>query len=219
MVGELAVGNGAVAAAVRFTTSKVFELFKNKRRDMIWNALALCEYTVDSPELQRDEFISCYLATEEAVFKSTSQAKLNALVTMFVKGVESKKIFEQVDRYQEVLSIVAELTDSELAILVSLYDYEREHGGSLKGNAVKEQLAFLSERCGIPKELMKALLTRLKRTGLVLSGNDMTDMVDLALTGHDAIYLSELANEIKEWVMFVIYDPHTNPLMVERDSL
>ncbi|WP_348236439.1 hypothetical protein [Vibrio parahaemolyticus] len=179
------------------------------------------KYTVDSPELQKDDFIACYLATEEAIFKSTSQAKLNALVAMFVNGVNSEKIFDQSDRYQEILSIVADLSERELVLLYWLYKYESEHGRPQKASEqdIQKQLKYLSGKTEISLELVKALLIRLKRTGLVISENDMSDKMDLIMSGQDSVYLSELANEVKEWIMFTIDYQNTNPLMIERDSL
>jgi len=220
MIGELTVGKIATPA-IRFTTNKVLNYFKDNRREKLLKCLETGKYTFDSPELQKDEFISCYLATEEAIFKSTSQSKLNALIAMFVNGVDSQKIFNESDKYQEVLSIVCDLSDRELALLYWLYQFEYEPVGTEKSDDIAvRQLEFLSVKVGIQIKLLKALLIRLKRTGLIISETDNSvEYTAGFITGFELLYLSELADEIKHWIMFTIDYENTNPFNIERDSL
>lgn len=220
MIGEVSLGKIAAPAA-RFVTNKAFESFKNKRRNKIWEALSNGSFTVDSPELQNDEFIACYLATEEAIFKSTSQVKLNALIAMFYNGISSKKIFEQTDVYQEILLIVADLSERELVLLFWLYKFENKNGRPQKiiDHNVLKQLEFLSTNADMEIELIKALLIRLKRTGLLISENDMSEKRDLMMSGSDSLYLSKLANEVKDWIMFTVDYEGSNPLMIKNNSL
>ncbi|MCG8336265.1 MAG: hypothetical protein MJE63_17295 [Proteobacteria bacterium] len=220
MSGEITIGKIA-SPILKFATGGVLKHFKNKRRKALLEGLESCDYTIDSPEIQKDEFIVCYLATEQAVFKSVSQTKLNALISLFLNSLESKKIFEQSDQYIEVLSIVSELSERELVILFWIFKFEEKYKRSIsnKEQGVKKQLDFLNEKTGLGRELLRALIIRIKRTGLLLSENDLLEKKDMIMSGNDTIYLSQLAIELKDWIMFTIDHQKTNPFNIKRDSL
>ena len=164
-------------AVVRFLAKAGIDGYKKKRRNAILSALDSGLLTIDSYQLQSDEFISAYLATEHALMKASSQNKFNFLLNLFIQGSNSGRINKEPDAYQEALSIVDELSERELTILYHLYIYERDHG-VMEGQLSRpsgHQVTYLTENTGLERDLVVALLVRLRRTGLIITYSEKVE--------------------------------------------
>lgn len=191
---------------VRFLANVGISKYKEHRRKKILKAIEEGVLSAASHEAASDEFISAYLATEDALMKASSQNKFNFLLNLFLQGSNSGRIEREPDAYQEVLSIVNELSERELTILYFLYEYEREHGpmdGQLS-RPINHQVTYLVEKTFLERELIVALLVRLRRTGLIITFSEKTRKHDLMMTGIETMLISPLADEIKDWIFYVI---------------
>ncbi|MBD1571539.1 hypothetical protein [Aliivibrio sp. S10_S31] len=198
-----------------------YKAYQNRKRSNLLKALENGEISVDSHELNKDEFIACYLATEEAIDKSISSAKLKALTSMFINGVASKKLFVEYEFYQEVLSIVSELSERELHVMYHLYAFSDNHSqtGESSDSLAQQQHQYLAEKMGISRDLVKALLVRLRRTGLILSESEVNDdYAPMFQTGFEFMHISQLARDVKQWIMFTV-DTQQMDIPVEEKSL
>ncbi|CDT91524.1 hypothetical protein [Vibrio coralliirubri] len=203
MISGAAIGK-VVANAV---AGKGVEIYKNHKREKLLNALEEGDLSVDSNQLQKDEFIASYLATERALERSISVAKVDALTSMFYRGVESQKLFEQYDVYQEVLSIVTDLSERELHLMYHLYQFSEQtnNSSSDSDDLAKQQHEYLADKLGISREMVKAMLVRLRRTGLILSESELNDEYALMFqTGFELMHVSKLAKELKHWIVFSV---------------
>ncbi len=161
---------------------------------------------VDSHQLQSDEFISAYLATESALIKASSQCKFDFLLNLFIQGSNSGRINKEPDAYQETLSIVNELSERELTILYHLYNYERDHGHMDQQLAIPSdhQVDYLIDNTRLEREMIVALLVRLRRTGLIITFSEKKVLRDLMISGIEIMFISPIADEIKAWIFHVI---------------
>ncbi|HAS8501872.1 TPA: hypothetical protein I7751_20665 [Vibrio vulnificus] len=203
IVSGAAIGKFVASVAA----GKGVEIYKNRKRQKLLTALQNGELSVESNQLQKDEFIASYLATERALEKSISDAKVNALTSMFYKGVESQKLFEQYDLYEEVLSIVTDLSDRELHLMYHLYQFSQQslNSQSDSDSLAKQQHEYLADKLGISRELVKAMLVRLRRTGLILAESELNDeYAPMFQTGFELMHVSQLAVDLKHWIVFSV---------------
>lgn len=193
-------------AIVRLLATAGLDGYKKKRRNAILSALDSGLLAVDAHQLQSDEFISAYLATEHALMKASSQQKFNFLISLFIQSSNSGRINKEPDAFQEALSIVDELSERELTILYHLYSYERDHG-LMEGQLSRpngHQVTYLIEKTGLQRELVVALLVRLRRTGLIITRSEKSSKFDLMVSGIEIMFISPIADEIKAWIFNVI---------------
>ena len=193
-------------AVVKFLAKSAIDTYKKIRRERILSELEAGNISVDSKELESDGFIAAYLATESALMKASSRSKFDFLIQLFLQGCNSKRLANEPDSYQEVLSIVNELSERELTILYHIYNYERDHG-EMEGQLSRDhghQVKYLLEVTGLLREHVIALLGRLRRTGLLITYSEKTESVDIMLGGIEVMFISPLAEDIKSWVFGVI---------------
>jgi len=193
-------------AIVRFLAKSGIDAYKRKRRNEILSALDSGLLNIDSHQLQTDEFISAFLATEHALMKASSQNKFNFLLELFIQGSKSGRVNKEPDAYQEALSIVDELSERELTILYHLYNYETDNGAmdSQLDRPNDHQVEYLSKKTDLERELVIALLVRLRRTGLIITYSEKSQSSDLMMSGIEVMFISPIAAEIKAWVFNVI---------------
>ncbi|QLL81179.1 hypothetical protein GWC92_13150 [Aeromonas caviae] len=192
--------------ALRCLSTIGINSYKERRREQLLNALAQGKIKIDSYELQSDEFISAYLATEDAIMKASSKSKFDMLIGLFLNGCNTGRISREPDSYQEALSIIGKLSEREIIILYNLYQYEVNHSDN-HGPASDHQLDYLMQQTNLERNLVIALLLRLRSTGLLISHGEKNPLRDLGLTGVEAMSTSPIAKEIEDWVHFVIESP------------
>lgn len=189
-------------AIVRFLAKAGIDKYKERRRNAILRALDNGLLKIGSHQMESDEFISAYLATEHALMKASSQHKFNFLLNLFIDGSNSGRVNREPDAYQEVLSIIDELSERELNLLYHLYNYERDHGDTEAQDRKQNnlQVNYLMTKTSLERELVIALLVRLRRTGLLLTRGERNTSFDLATTAIETFFISPIASEIKAWI-------------------
>ncbi len=98
--------------------------------------------------------------------------------------------------------MVNELSERELTILYHIYCYQQEYG-IMKGSLERSnyhQVDYICKKTSIDKLLIVALLTRLRRTGLLLTLMEYNGKSDLMMNGVEIMIISPLAEYIKSWV-------------------
>lgn len=195
-----------VTPVVRLLAKSGINKYKERRRELILKEIDKGLLSIDSHEVASDEFISAYIATEHALLKASSKRKFDFLINLFVQGSNSGRIDSEPDAYQEVLSIVDELSERELTVLYHLYNYERDYG-AMEGQLSRghdHQVKYLVEKTGLERDLVIALLVRLRRTGLIITHGEKSETTDLMMTALEIMFISPIADEIKAWVLGVI---------------
>ncbi|TEW50164.1 hypothetical protein [Psychromonas algicola] len=125
-----------------------------------------------------------------------------------MKGVESKKLFEDTDRYQEVLSIVSDLSHREIKVLYYMYEFDIKENKKDEKSEEKatRQLLYIANKFDTKIESVKAWIVRLKRTGLLLSESELrTNENSISFSmGFELHHLSPMAKDLKNWILFAI---------------
>ncbi|MGR2993271.1 hypothetical protein ABMX80_22115 [Vibrio vulnificus] len=200
-----------------------YSLYKQRKREQLIQAMSQAKIDLDAPELQNDEFIGCFLATEDAIAKCTSVTKFNALVSMFVNGVKHGKVQTETEQYQEVLSIISDLSLREIHILYHLYQFDMTYKAPSdeKSESVAEkQLVYVAEQFRSDTESVKAWIIRLKRTGLLISESELgtnEDQISFSM-GFELHHLSSLAKELKSWVLFTFENERSPNYLIYREK-
>lgn len=178
--------------------------YKQGKRTMILERLSKLEIKRDDAELKKDELIACFLMAEDAISKSSSLEKMDKILNIYTGSIVNGSIYSETDSYGEIMSIISDLSDREINLLIANYKFftneynpEWEH----KEAATKQQ-AFLAQELKIEQELVKALLIRLTRTGLIISEKDNANCYSVAFLemGLDLMCVSQLGNELKDWI-------------------
>ena len=184
-----------------FGAKKIYSEYKNRKRLAIIEKISQKKLSITAEIAASDEFISAYLALENALFKSTSKDKLELLTDLFIFGCNTGKILSEPDRFSEILSIIDELSDRELIILYHLYCYSDEflQPGQTKPE-YNHQIQYLQESTPLSREHIIAILVRLRRTGLLITIGEREEQFDLMMTGIETMCISPIADEIKTWI-------------------
>ena len=130
------------------------------------------------PDLAKDkDFVHCHMETLERIKRTHSKEKIKRFARL-LGSCANKESRGNVDRYEELLSILDELSEREFNILAAIYNAK---GGErisalnkieidqskLRNSKDKCLLAVLN--LGIDISELRSILTRLSRTGLIIA--------------------------------------------------
>ncbi|WP_305454518.1 hypothetical protein [Photobacterium leiognathi] len=178
--------------------------YKQRKRNKILERLSRLEIDRNDAELKKDELIACFLLAEEAIVKSNSLEKVDKIVNIYTGSVANGSLYIGIDAYQEIMSIISDLSDREINLLIATYKFfESEYDPAWEHkDAAKNQQLYISEQLSIDHDLAKALLIRLGRTGLVISEKDNSNCYSLAVIemGLDLMHISQLGKDLKDWI-------------------
>lgn len=118
-----------------------------------------------------EEFIHKYLITMKAVLNTRRREKIRMFARLFYSSI-TDHIVENIDEYEEYLSILEDLSHRELIVLLKLYGYEeinpkQDNQNDLQWSSIfwDQFVGDLIVNIGINKEEIGAILTRLNRSG------------------------------------------------------
>lgn len=125
-----------------------------------------------TPELiESNDFLHCYFATLGAVVRSRRQEKVRYLARLLKSALVSQGV-SSIDEYEELLSIINELSYRELGILSLLARFERATPRQQGENELQRAgrfwptLAVEAEKLfGVSGAMLQAILVRLQRSG------------------------------------------------------
>lgn len=162
-------------AVLRVSLERAVQYFREKRFNRLIKGLENGEINIDNLDLQSDQFIACFLKTNEAIEKSATKKKVDFLVKLFVKGIKECIITDKPDYYSELISIFSDLSYREIEVLYLIggvlpYD-EKGLDNCTVGEKNEEAVQKLANHYNVSEESAYALISRLQRTGLVVGSN------------------------------------------------
>ncbi|QTL34003.1 hypothetical protein [Pseudoalteromonas viridis] len=170
---ELATTAGKIA--LRASLGQAVKHFREKRFERLISGLENGDIKLGDRELESDQFIACFLKTNEAIEKSAAQAKVDFLIKLFVSGIKENIIVEKPDYYSELVTIFSELSYREIEVLYLIGDTLPYDGESRDNSKVGEQnetaAKLLALKYNVSEEYAFAMISRLQRTGLVIGSN------------------------------------------------
>ena len=197
----MTLSTAAGKMALTATLSAAVNSFRKKRFDRLISGLEAGNLKISDSDLQSDQFIACFLKTHEAIEKSSAQEKVDFLVGLFVNGMKSDSIRENPDLYSEAISIFSELSYREIHALYLIGDILPSNDETGENSRIiernEEASKLLSEEFDISEEYAYAIISRLQRTGLIISTN--------VLGNRPYVRLSEMYREIRTAIHFKIH--------------
>lgn len=178
LVKVLNVGCGGILAPIDEAVNQSLTAYKKKKLKAFFDAIDNEEVLLTDDHIKSDDFLHAYFLTANAVLRSRTKRKIE----LFAKAISmfAKKDFEKyADEYQEFVSILLELSDTELAIIGFLDKFEiLKESYKIKKFSEKNDMAnalwssfWQSFDKGIkkiiPEDEIATRLSRLERTGLV----------------------------------------------------
>jgi hypothetical protein len=166
--------------------------YRKKRFEKIIDRLSDGTITISQSELHSDSFISCFLKTNEAIDKATSNKKIDALIQVFLSGLRTNLVLNLPDLFHEAISIFSELSNREIIILEIARKYLPSSGGDNVVDKNNMAIEAICTQLGVEKDLAYVLMSRLQRTGFI---------IDSAMLGNLRYFCkTALLNEVYSYV-------------------
>lgn len=182
MPGASAVVPAAITG-LRVATLTILNLYR-KRAAVLNAEVASIAATQPEDVLRREDFLHCYLATLQATIHTRREEKIRLFARLLVSTVQGAEI-AGVDEFEELLSILDEMSFRELHVLTILDRFEeqavppRETRDTVTAHEIRTRFwpdfaDTLVQEAGVPREDRNAMLLRLNRTGLFRTINAKT---------------------------------------------
>jgi hypothetical protein len=162
----LNVGSAAEVAVL----TKIHSI-RAERARIFFDELGRGEQQLLPELLESNDFLHCYFATAEAALKTNRREKICYLARLLAASAQ-EDCFSDIDEFEEYLSIIDELSNRELSILIALDSYECKHPNQAEENDFQRALKFweqfvdeLTNHFAIAPAEIDAVLIRLIRTG------------------------------------------------------
>ncbi|KWW43371.1 hypothetical protein GJ26_18365 [Vibrio cholerae] len=97
--------------------------YKQGKRTKILERLSKLEIKRDDAELKKDELIACFLMAEDAISKSSSLEKMDKILNIYTGSIANGSIYSETDSYGEIMSIISDLSDREINLLMANYKF------------------------------------------------------------------------------------------------
>lgn len=160
-----------IGSAVETVLLARFQAYRADRLREFFDELGTGSLTLTPELIESNDFLHCYFATIGAVVKSRRHEKARYLARLlksaFVPGGVSST-----DEYEELLSIIGELSYRELGILSLLAQYERatplrsgENELQRAGRFWPSLTAEAERLFGVSTTMFQSILVRLQRSG------------------------------------------------------
>jgi hypothetical protein len=167
----------AIVGKITLTNALKFSVvnYRKKRFEKIIDRLSDESISISQSELDSDNFISCFLKTNEAIYKATSNKKIDALIQVFLCGLRTNLVSNLPDLFHEAISIFSELSYREIIILEIARKYLPS---SVRDDVVDKNNMAIEAICnqiGVDKDLAYVLMSRLQRTGFIIDSAMMGD--------------------------------------------
>ncbi len=120
-IASNATPNFGLLGAVEQIIVTAYNNAQKKRVKLFFEQLGKGEIQLSESVIQEEEFLYFFTSTLKAVIRSRREEKIQFLSTLFLRTLETSS-FEQSDLYEHYLSIVDELTLTELILLKMLYE-------------------------------------------------------------------------------------------------
>lgn len=152
-------------------TERLSEI-QQERLDILVKKINQGQLKLDSKEVQSEKFIHAFVKTARAATNSYKREKIDLFAQVFIYGYNNHQ-FEEMDVYEEVLSIVEDMTLREFKILAALEKYSCTITKSINENDLLWTQKFwpnfvdaVEKELHINEAYLQAVLKRIERTGL-----------------------------------------------------
>lgn len=185
----------------------LIQIVAKRRTEKVLQELEAQGITLVQARAKDPAYLGCLLRTMEALERSSRSEKLNMIVSFFTTCDASNFIQEQPDFYQEMLSLIDEMSYREMQILFHLdqaglpfYDDKEVINPNDENNASAKfatAIEITSKKMSLNKDMLIALLVRLNRTGLLAN----------TATWESTIYFfSPLYRDLKKFISIEYYE-------------
>lgn len=147
------------------------ERIKAERTRALFDELASGKTEITEDLIETDEFLHCYFATVEAAQRTRRHEKI-ALFGRLLKSSFGNTAPRDIDEFEELLSILDDLSFTEWQALLILDRYSNAPRGSAENDLQwsnhfwRQFLEALTKELNIPKAEATSFLNRIQRTGL-----------------------------------------------------
>lgn len=155
------------------------EFAVKSRTEKVLNQLENHGVTLDEAKIKDPYYVGCLLRTLDAFERASIKEKLDVLVSFFTTCDNSGFIQQRPDFYQEILSLIDEMSIREMQILYMMeseglpyIDDDVVKNPSNRNNCSQTYASILlttSIKMKLSEDMLIALLVRLNRTGLLVT--------------------------------------------------
>lgn len=165
---------GLFAAASELLNSAVHE-----RRKVFFDELARGEYLLSQEIIQTEEFLQMFVVSYSAAIRTYQREKIRHFARLLLRGAQESP--PNVDRVEEFVSILDDLSGRELHILLTLKRFEDQNKTKWSGESqsdireakIRQIGSFwedfeqtIENEIGVYSSFLSPMLIRLTRTGL-----------------------------------------------------
>lgn len=168
LVQLIPMGIGSAADTALLTR---IQAIRSERARIFFDELSAGAVDLRPELLESHEFLHCYFATATAALRTQRKEKIQSLARLLRSSTLNGKI-TVIDQYEEFLSILDELSQRELLVLVALSELEQRHPRQGDESELQRTNRYwdrfvqkLEADLSIPQAEVGAVLTRLNRTG------------------------------------------------------
>lgn len=149
-----------------------YAYFQHQRLQVFANEFSTLGLNISKEDAKRREFFDAYTSTARHVLTESRDAKIRLFARLLGRFVESGCV-TSIDRYEEHLLLLDEISEREFSLLLLLERHEATH--PLQGNENRLERAGhfwtnfeadAGNELGIDSDNLQAILTRLARTGM-----------------------------------------------------
>ncbi len=158
----------AVDTAIATTIDKIRE----KRARAFFDELDKHDLVLTEEQINTEDFLHAYFATMKMALNTRRQKKIRLFTRLFANYIQERS-FDNVDDYEDMLTVLDDLSYREFQILLILNRFEKRYLPQKDQNPAQwigqfwdEFLSSVESEIGIPIDQIPGILARLNRTGL-----------------------------------------------------
>ena len=160
----------SIGSAIESALLTQLNRYREEKLRVFFDELSSGSVPLTEDLIRSNDFLHCYFATLSAVLRSRKHEKIKFLAKL-LHGIIDRRVAD-VDEYEELIGLTDELSLRELTILTLLSEHEKDNPLKEGENELQRAsrfwpgfLADVESKLGLGEELLRAMLTRLQRSG------------------------------------------------------
>jgi len=164
----------AAVTTVKTGIAVTLTRMRRRRVNVLNETLVTSGVDLATDVIQSEEFLHCYAAVLWAALQTQREEKIDLFARLLASATKSDAI-TYVDEFEELLSILVDLSVREIVVLELLVQHESDSPWHTETGELELERAYdhwpeylrrLEEVAGVKKQEASAVLTRLTRAGL-----------------------------------------------------
>jgi hypothetical protein len=150
--------------------------FQNRRLQLFADEFTTLGLTITKQDAERQEFFDAYTSTAQHVLTESRDAKIRLFARLFGEFLKGG-CATPIDRYEEYLLLLDEISGREFNLLLLLERHEARHPRQPGENPLQRATRFwvcfegdAEKEFGIDGDVLQGILGRLTRTGMYIAG-------------------------------------------------